>query len=249
MGTSLVLGSSFCVRQVSLSWAGPSAARRRKITSALASMEVRTISANVVRATMMFTPMMPCVASRAFSISRRRARRLASRGLLATSGSFIPIMAPAMTPMPPSLATAEASLERNTACHAALDDQGLALVAYVQSGKRHEEPLGSLMELWSTQAGIGMPPGYYARIYCWEDMIHTFRQEHQRQCAPSRGRNSGQSSICRRMNPMRRGMSDNARSRSSMVMPFPKRGRSPPSSPGRRTPRVEHGLPVACPYK
>ena len=33
-----------------------------KITSALASMEVRTISAKVVRATMMFTPMMPCVA-------------------------------------------------------------------------------------------------------------------------------------------------------------------------------------------
>ena len=64
-------------------------------------MAVRTIWLNVVSATMMLTPMMPWVFSRALVSSWRRARRLASMGFLATSGSFIPIMAPAMTPMPP----------------------------------------------------------------------------------------------------------------------------------------------------
>ncbi|MFQ8735923.1 MAG: hypothetical protein ACLSAH_07710 [Bilophila wadsworthia] len=43
-------------------------------------------------------------------------------------------------------------------------------------------------------------------------------------------------------------MSDNARSRSSIVMPFPKRGRSAVFAKGDER-RVEHGLPVACPYK
>lgn len=48
---------------------------------------------------------------------------------------------------------------------------------------------------------------------------------------------------------MRRGMSDNARSRSSMVMPFPKRGRSPPSSPRATNARVEHGLARSLPIQ
>lgn len=48
---------------------------------------------------------------------------------------------------------------------------------------------------------------------------------------------------------MRRGMSDNARSRSSIVMPFPKRGRLPAVFAKGDERRVEHGLPVACPYK
>ena len=69
--------------------------------SARFSMAVRTIWLKVVSATMMLTPMMPWVFSRALLSSWRRARRLASMGFLATSGSFIPIMAPAMTPMPP----------------------------------------------------------------------------------------------------------------------------------------------------
>ena len=84
-----------------------------KITSARDSMDAFTISAKVVSATMIFTPMMPEVEARAFSISRRRARTLASMGLEATSGSRMPTMAPAMTPMPPSSATAEARRERD----------------------------------------------------------------------------------------------------------------------------------------
>ena len=83
-----------------------------KMMSARFSMAVRTICEKVVRATMILTPMMPWVLSRARTSSCRRARRLASMGCCATSGSRMPIMAPAMTPMPPSLATADARPER-----------------------------------------------------------------------------------------------------------------------------------------
>ena len=162
MGTSLVLNSSFLRSHVSLKILGRSigSPAPEKITSALASMEVRTISAKVVRATMMFTPMMPCVASRAFSISRRRARRLASRGLLATSGSFIPIMAPAMTPMPPSLATAEASLEREIPTP--MPPWTIGVLAMRSPMFRVGKDMKNLLEVsygvMGTQAGIGMPP-------------------------------------------------------------------------------------------
>ena len=53
--------------------------------------------------------MIPLLFSRALRISRARARQLASCPLTETSFSVMPAMAPAITPIPPALATAEAS--------------------------------------------------------------------------------------------------------------------------------------------
>ena len=70
------------------------------------------MSAKLVRATMILTPRIPSVASLAFLISFRSALMFASLKLEQMSVSCRPIMAAAITPIPPSLATAEASPER-----------------------------------------------------------------------------------------------------------------------------------------
>ena len=56
---------------------------------------------------------MPSVNSLALRISRRKALPLASRLLSKISGSLIPIIAEAITPIPPSFATAAARPERD----------------------------------------------------------------------------------------------------------------------------------------
>ena len=114
MGTSFVLKSSFFSSQTSRKIFGKSmgSPAPEKIISAFSSIAVRASSVKVVSATMILTPIIPSVAARAFCSSVARALLLASMGCCAISGSFIPIMAPAITPMPPSLATAEASRER-----------------------------------------------------------------------------------------------------------------------------------------
>ena len=73
-----------------------------KIIFAWLSMEALTISLKVVKATMILTPKIPVgLSSRALMISFFNARTLASTGFLTISGSRIPIIAPAITPMPP----------------------------------------------------------------------------------------------------------------------------------------------------
>ena len=63
---------------------------------------------------MMFTPMIPVDNSRARRISFRKARVLAAKKFLNRSGSIMPIPAVAITPIPPSLATAAAKPDRDT---------------------------------------------------------------------------------------------------------------------------------------
>ena len=61
---------------------------------------------------MMLTPTTPGLSSRAFLISRLRARMLAPRKSVKPSGSRRPMPAAAITPTPPALAVAAASPDK-----------------------------------------------------------------------------------------------------------------------------------------
>ena len=60
----------------------------------------------------MFTPITPVVISLAFFISLRKALVFASLKFVLKSGSSMPIPVAAMTPIPPSFATAEAKPDK-----------------------------------------------------------------------------------------------------------------------------------------
>ena len=83
-----------------------------KMISIFSSMAVLTISAKLVKATIMLTPRIPLVIALALRISRRRARMFAPRKSVKPSGSRRPIPAAAMTPTPPAFAVAAASRDR-----------------------------------------------------------------------------------------------------------------------------------------